>query len=190
MKHSVRLSLISDFLFYRKPLSWILYSSLCLSFWFCIYVCSYLWTIYCIVLPGLDTSVIILPVFFLINFFCSIFKCSRFLFVDFFFYPQLRTFFPFFFFFFESRREKEKHWWEKQTSIASCMRLNWGWTPNLGMCPNWESILETFGLWNNAPTYWPGPFLLICIAFIFTTIFHYMNLPHFILVWCQFFLSS
>ena len=42
---------------------------------------------------------------------------------------------------------------EKDRFAATCIYPDWrDQTCNLGMCPDWESNLQTFGVWDDAPT--------------------------------------
>ena len=56
----------------------------------------------------------------------------------------------------EERREKERETSMRETSIGCLLVWAWtrDWTYNLGMCPDQESNLRPFGLWDDTPTNW------------------------------------
>ena len=66
----------------------------------------------------------------------------------------------------EERRQRVrgKHWCEKETSVG-CLWCtpSWGCSCNLGICPDWESKLQCFGVWmmlqpTEPPSKGPGGF--------------------------------
>ena len=56
---------------------------------------------------------------------------------------------------FEREREREISMWERNIHWLLPMHTSTGdWTPNLGMCLDWELNLPPFGVWENTLTNW------------------------------------
>ena len=54
----------------------------------------------------------------------------------------------------ENKGKENTNMSEKHRLIASWTCPSWDRTCNLGMCPDWESNLQYFGIWEDTPSNW------------------------------------
>ena len=75
----------------------------------------------------------------------------------------------------ERERETETSVWERNIHGLPPVHAPTGdRTCNLDICPDWESKLQPFGVWDNSPKNWAWPrlakFIIKCILLFFDTI--------------------
>ena len=71
---------------------------------------------------------------------------------------------------FEREKERNINVREKHRLVASYTHPNQVQTCNLGMCSDWESEPQPFGVWDDTPTSWPTQLGQILYILTFTSI--------------------
>ena len=61
--------------------------------------------------------------------------------------------------------ERERSMWKRYFDQLLPIHTPGDRTHSLGMCPDWESNPQTFGVWNNSPTNWTTRQGQVCLCF-------------------------